>query len=78
MKEMQEVDIRTVDRSQLVDIKDVTVDQSLPERERLADYIRQIKNPYCYISNGVVVKVTFSGKTTLEECLARYCKAKLS
>ena len=40
-------------------------------RERLEDYIRQIKNPYCYLSNGVIVKISFAGRDTLEECLSR-------
>ena len=35
------------------------------------DYIRQIKNPYCYLSNGVIVKISFAGRDTLEECLSR-------
>ena len=39
--------------------------------EQIADYIRQIKNPYCYISHGVAVKISFTGKCTLEESLNR-------
>lgn len=30
----------------LVDIRTVTVDKSLPKEERIADFVRQIKNPY--------------------------------
>ena len=37
----------TIDRDDLVDISTVKIDQSLPRDERIADYIRQIKNPYC-------------------------------
>ena len=62
MQEMAEIDIRTVDTSSLVDIEQV---------QRIADYIRQIKNPYCYISHGVAVKISFTGKCTLEESLSR-------
>lgn len=41
-------DIRDVDRSTLVDIRDVKVNTALPKRERILDFIRQIGNPYCY------------------------------
>ena len=64
MQEMAEIDIRTVDTSSLIDIEQ-------PQEERIADYIRQIKNPYCYISHGVAVKISFTGKCTLEESLSR-------
>ena len=69
LAELAHVDIRTVDPSNLVDIKDIVIKTDLPVRERVHDYIRQIKNPYCYTSHGVVVKLSFSGEKTLEECL---------
>lgn len=71
MQEMAEIDIRTVDTSSLVDIEQVQIQTELPQEERIADYIRQIKNPYCYISHGVAVKISFTGKCTLEEGLSR-------
>ena len=71
MQEMAEIDIRMVDTSSLVDIEQVQIQTELPQEERIADYIRQIKNPYCYISHGVVVKISFTGKCTLEESLSR-------
>ena len=46
LKEMAAVDVRTVDKSTLVDIESVKIDRSLPERERVLDYLRQIKNPF--------------------------------
>ena len=30
----------------LVDIRDVTVDKELSREERIAEFVRQIKNPY--------------------------------
>lgn len=66
---LQEIDIRTVDPKDLVDIKDVTIREELPLPERVRDYIQQIKNPYCYLSRGTVVKIRFAGSRTLEECI---------
>ena len=71
LKRLSGVDIRTVDKKALVDIKDVPVRMDLPKEERMDDYIQQIKNPYCYLSNGVIVKLSFAGKDTLEQCLSR-------
>lgn len=71
LAEMRSVDIRTVDPDTLVDIKDVHINKDLPPYERVRDYIRQVKNPYCYKSHGVIVKLNFTGTATMEELLAR-------
>jgi len=69
LKKLSEVDIRTVNRDELVDINTVKINTDLPVKERVEDYISQIKNPYCYLDNGVIVKIGFSGGRKLEECL---------
>ena len=69
VQEMQAVDVRTVDKSTLVDIATVTLDEKLPRQERIREYVRKIENPYCYLSNGVVIKVSFAGKRSIEDCL---------
>lgn len=69
LKRKSEVDPATVDRDSLVDIKDVHIRTDLNDSERMLDYIQQIKNPYCYLNNGMVVKISFSGKKPLQECL---------
>ena len=69
LNKMKEIDIRSVDRESLVDINDVQINTDLPDEERMLDFVRQIKNPYCYICNGMVVKTRFVGKQSLEECI---------
>jgi hypothetical protein len=69
LREMQKVNVRTVDRRELVDIETVEIRSELPKEERIMDYLRQIKNPYCYLYKGMVIKVSFAGKRKLEDCL---------
>ena len=69
LNKMKEVDIRKVDASELMDIEKVVINTDLPYEERLHDYIRQIKNPYCYRHKGMVVKISFTGQQRLEDCL---------
>lgn len=76
LQEMAAVDIRTVDKNTLVDLDDVEIHTELSPEERIADYIHQVKNPYCHISNGMIVKISFAGKDTLEECLSRCISAE--
>ncbi len=72
LEALRNVDVRTVDKSTLVDIADVEIDMALPDRERIRDFIRQIKNPYCYLDHGIVVKVSFAGKRSMEESIVHY------
>ena len=69
LRELSEVDIRIVDPNELVDIENVRIREDLPIPERVRDYVQQIKNPYCYLDHGVVVRISFAGKAKLEDCL---------
>lgn len=74
---MKNTDLATIDRDALVDIRDVKVNTALPKRERAMDFIRQIRNPYCYKHGKYVVKVGFSDtEVSLEERLAGYIRSK--
>jgi len=70
---MRDIDIRTVDRASLVDLKSVPINANLPRQERLLDFIKRIGNPYCYRCGNIVVKESFAdnGKT-IEDCLEQY------
>ena len=61
-----------INNTDLVDIRDVSVDKGLPKQERIIEYIRQIKNPYHFKCGNFTVKVRFAEKgPTLEDCLHR-------
>jgi hypothetical protein len=72
---MKNVNPKTVDRSQLVQRSSVRLDPDAPREERLKEFIRQIKNPYCYLDGKTVVKISFSNTdTTMEDCLEHYLR----
>ena len=59
-----------MNRTELVDINDVTVSDKLPKKERIREYIRQIKNPYQFKCGDIAVKVSFANQgKALEESL---------
>ena len=56
----------------LVDIRNVSVDKDLPKQERIAEYIRQIKDPYHFKCGKFTVTVRFNESgPSLEDCLLR-------
>ena len=56
----------------LVDIRDVSVDKNLPKQARIAEYLRQIKNPYHFKCGKFIITAKFAENgPTLEDCLLR-------
>jgi len=72
---MKNVNVNTVDRSTLVQRDNIRLDESRPSHERLKDFVRQMKNPYCYMDGKIAVKISFSNTaTTIEDCLENYLR----
>ena len=70
INEMRNLDVTKVDREDLVDIQEVTVNKNLKHSQRLVDVVRQIKNPYCYRHGEYIVKIGFEDtEVTLTERL---------
>ncbi|MCL1862625.1 MAG: hypothetical protein FWF78_03555 [Defluviitaleaceae bacterium] len=62
-----------LDNINLVDIRSVKIDKDLPIKDRIADFINQIKDPYHYKCGKVTVMVSFADTTdTLEDRLEGY------
>ncbi len=73
VEEMKSVDVRTVDRDSLVDVTRIHIDEGLTKEERLKEFIRQVKNPYCFRVGDVVVKNVYSGDgVSLRERFEQY------
>ena len=70
LKTMQTTDILTVSADTLVDINDVVVNKELSKKERISEFIKQIKNPYCFKCGDFIVKTRYTENgQSMEECL---------
>lgn len=76
-EKMKNVDIRTVDKSTLTDIRDIKINTTKPVQERIKSYIEQVKNPYCLIVDGMVVKMAFANtEKTMNDRIKEYFQNK--
>ena len=65
LQQMRNVDITQVDRSTLVDIRNIHIDSSLP--------FEQIVNPYCFLCGDTPVRIRFVAEDrTLKQSLCDY------
>ena len=64
IRQMKNRDIRTIEQHEL---------QELPQEERLKNLLDKVRNPYCYLDNGIIVKLNFAprGSSTLSERVGR-------
>ena len=62
----------------LVDIQDVEINHNQPKEQRIMQYINDIKDPYCFKVDDMVIRVEFADTTlTLQEGLSNYIKSKI-
>lgn len=75
LDKLKNMDLHTIDKNMLVDRGVVKIDTGASREERLTSYIKQIKNPYCYLDGNTVVKISFANsETTMEDCIANYLR----
>lgn len=65
IEEMKNVDVRTVQREELTDIREVKVSKAKNREGQVKDYLEQIKNPYCYRYGEYIVKIGFTDTTVM-------------
>ena len=60
IEEMKAVDIRTVDPESLVDVTKILISDDMTKEERVTEFLKQVKNPYCFRVGDMVVKNVYS------------------
>ena len=71
--QMKNRDIRTIEQHELQELPQDAVEHRLPQEERLKNLLDKVGNPYCYLDNGIIVKLNFAprGSSTLSERIGR-------
>ena len=76
IEEWKNIDVKEVNIDSLVDIRDIKIDMDLPKEKRMEEFVRQIKNPYCFRGGKIAVKVDFSEEgATFEERVEEYLES---
>ena len=71
--QMRNRDIRTIKQHELQELPQDAVEHGLPQEERLKNLLDKVRNPYCYLDNGIIVKLNVAprGSSTLSERVGR-------
>ena len=60
-EELQSADTRAVKPEDVVDIQQIKIDDGLSQQEKRREFIRQVKQSYCFRVGKVIVKASYSG-----------------
>lgn len=60
IEEMKNIDIRTVDPESLVDVTGILINDEATSVERATEFVKQVRNPYCFRVGDMVVKNVYS------------------
>lgn len=75
LSKMADVDIRTVDISELTDLRDIKIDTSQPVEKKLESFAKQTRNVYVNRIGDYVVKVKFQESgSTIDDKMAEYLR----
>lgn len=72
---LKEMDVQSINKEDLTDIRNVLINPDLGKEERIAEFILQIKNPYLFRCGNLVVQSVFADTdVTLTDRLKQYFK----
>ena len=58
---------------EIINIEDIKVNAALPKEARMKQFVEEIKNPYRFMVDDVIVQVVFTEKSsTLQDRLQQY------
>jgi hypothetical protein len=73
LEQMRNVDITIVDRMSLTNLETINVDDTVSYKEKVIQFLEQVRNPYAFRVGDIPVKVTFaSDAPMLKETLSSY------
>ena len=68
----KQADLKSCDPNDLVDLCDIQIDASLPLRERKERYRQQIRDPYLFKVDGLIIRAVYppEAKNRLSDAIA--------
>ena len=69
LSKMRDIELSSCKTDTLVDLRDITIDLNKPVIDRIDSFLQQIKNPYLFKVDDVIVKVKYGSGKTFDESL---------
>ena len=73
LEQLKQVDVRTISHNELIDLKEIKIDEEKKKKQRIQQFVEQVKNPFCFKVGEIVVSVGFSNDgISFEERMKQY------
>ncbi len=78
MENIKNLNIQTIQPDELADIEKIEIDKNLPVKERIKEFVRQIKNPYFFRCGKFIVQVEYSDTDkSINDCLKEFIDSQI-
>ncbi len=78
MENIKNLNIQTIQPDELADIEKIEIDKNLPVKERIKEFVRQIKNPYFFRCGKLIVQVEYSDTDkSINDCLKEFIDSQI-
>lgn len=72
-QKMQQIDIKSVNPEEVVDISQIEIDRRQPVARRVKNYVETVQNPFLVKVGDYIVKLGYSdGRETLNDRMKQY------
>ena len=73
LERLKQVDVRTISHNELIDLRGIKIDEESSKKQRIQQFVEQIKNPFCFKVGEIAVSVGFSNDgISFEERMKQY------
>jgi len=73
LEQYRQADIYSCDLAELVDLRTIHIDPNLSVPERTRQFLDQVRNPYLFRVDDLIVKVRYEGDRPFLTALAALC-----
>ena len=76
LKKYENIPLSEIDINEVDEITDIKVSKRKSSKDRILDFLNEVKNPYVFKLNGKLIKISFSETNkTADECLTNVLKS---
>ena len=78
VEECKDINIDDIDPAEIDEINKIKIDTNMSSKERIVNFLNKVKNPYIFMVNDTIVKMTYSSNNIdAIDCIKKIVKKML-
>ena len=71
VRKQKQLSLQEIDKEEVNDIREIKLTRKKSSKQRILDFLNEVKNPYFFKIDGYIVQIAFNDKSELsaDDCL---------